>query len=323
MTTLFSYILGYDPALVKKQTHASRQKVATSALLLMLPVAVWLIAGYLLMVEFTDLSQGAAVGMGIACAVIIFLIDRSFITMPKTGRFKWFGRARLIFAVISALLGSMVIDLFFFQTDIENHQRRMSEQMRERETQKILAKDRADYAKYEADIADARLELQERERDFVAEMDGRGGGGVGYGRIARQKEKLRNEAKNRLRALEAEYEDFKAENYQRAQASATVLADKTNTGVMERFNDFHVFVLSSKKNIGFYLLFLFILLFMETIPLMMKWLTPPSSFERWLVAQDRLQEEEIAAAARRRERMIRARAELGADNVNDILRKAG
>lgn len=323
MTAIFSYILGYDPALVKVQTHASRQKVVTSALLLMLPVAVWLVSGYLLIQEFSDLPQWVAVVGGVACAGMIFQIDRAFITAPKTGKFGWLGSSRFAFALLSAVLGSMVIDMFFFQADIKNHQSRVSEKILEAETAGLLAKDSADYAKHEADIASARLRLQEAEKVFVAEMDGRGGGSVGYGRIARQKEKLRNDAEQRLLDLEAKYATFKQENYERAHASALVLADKSDTGVMERLHDFHDFVLSDKKNMLFYGLFLFILLFMETMPLMMKWLMPESAFEKWLVAQDRLREKEIEAAIRRQEHMIRAREILGRDNVNDIMRKAG
>jgi len=128
--TLTSVLSGIPAQTLRQSDLVSRLKISQLSFLMLIPVAVWALNGFMLGYLFLDLSLYASVAISAACALAVFIMDRSMLldlSLPKematrlkvpAGRNRFGMVFRLIFGVISAVLGSLLLDTVMFKEDI-------------------------------------------------------------------------------------------------------------------------------------------------------------------------------------------------------------
>ena len=126
--SFFSRVLGYDPKTVKRQPQASRMKVVRNGMLIFLPVGIWFISAFLMVHKLMGHSLYIALGAAFAAAMGVYIVDRHFITY--LGKNGMLGVIRIFFALITATLGSIAVEIIVLGDDIENFQLKMSEEIK-------------------------------------------------------------------------------------------------------------------------------------------------------------------------------------------------
>lgn len=187
MDTLFSRlpyaITGDDYTTLKNYDVSSRKKISSLGELVVIPVFMWFITGYLVAANILITGKFVAFFTGSIAAVIIFIFERSIVHSKKV---KWpLVIFRIIMGLCIALFSSVVLDLIFFKNDIQH-----------------FAEDQI-LVKQEATVDTAHAETIHLMTAYTGEMDGHGGSGdKGYGPIAKEKYNLYKEAE--LKELQEE-----------------------------------------------------------------------------------------------------------------------
>lgn len=299
MTTflrLFAALFQYDYATVKRQPTQSKQKIVTLGTLLMIPVGLWTFSAYYLAHEFMGVGVVGSLVAGLVLGSIIFVIDRSFIASPRVDYKYLFGGLRLVFAVISTVLGSMAIDVMLFSGDLEEYR-----------TSKKAGQVEAYQKEYKESHQDEILRIaREREkammdydrlRDIhIKEMDGEGGTGKkGFGKVAIAKAQEKDKALARVTSLDSHYSAALLDLEERALVYAEEKAVKRADAPMSKLKDLHEYVFSSGFTIGIYLFFFIFILLVESFFILYKSAVSDTIYEDFLKAEEEYARQELEA----------------------------
>lgn len=320
MTTVSAYILGLDPKMLKDQPVASRMKVLNLSLLLLLPVIVWFISGLLIACELMGASLTTGLITGSFCALVIFIIDRSFITAFGQTNTKWIFTLRLIFAFLSGILGSTALDTAIFKEDIKSYQEKTAQSDYEAKKDSFLLKKVNIVAAAEDYLEQSSLAFNESRRDYMDEMDGKGSGIPGKGDVADAKEIVMKDAKaTRLKAKQ-ELKTLNAQLEREAHLHATTLSTKGANTLLEKVKDLHEFAFQDKVSGAFYLLFFFLVLMIETMLIFFKMGAGSTVLEEAIMTEETIRRQKILALKRERERYDRAVSIMGEENYREVMR---
>ncbi|MDZ7740209.1 MAG: DUF4407 domain-containing protein [Bacteroidota bacterium] len=116
MLRISSFITGEDYNLLKKDTPQSRKKVIALASLIMIPVSLWAVNGYLLVSHVLQGTLLAAVATSAVCGLLIFLVEKNIVMADGNWRITTF---RIFIGFLIAMLGSLSWDEVIFKSDID------------------------------------------------------------------------------------------------------------------------------------------------------------------------------------------------------------
>lgn len=111
------FLTGWNYDILKNCTEASRKKLKkyTSAILIL--IIIWSFVGFSFAQNYLQAGTIKSVCIAVIFVIIVIQIERQIIlNMGKNG---WSNTARIIIAIIMALLGSVILDQIIFKDDIE------------------------------------------------------------------------------------------------------------------------------------------------------------------------------------------------------------
>lgn len=317
MTTLmkiFCTLFGYDYETVLRQPTASRQKVVTLGLLILIPVSLWAFSGFYLAHFLLGLGLVTSGLVSLILGGIIFIIDRSFIATPKSERgasLKWL---RFGFAIVSTVLGSIALDLALFQGDLAEYRKELLSETRGEEELVYKEIHGAELSRLEKLLP----VLQARETSLgdahILEMTGKGGSRkIGKGEISDaielQKIGTAKEASRVEQAMKAEQIRLDSAGKAHAEEKLT----KRQDALLSQLKDLHGFVFSDKHALIIYLFFFVFVALLESFFILYKISTSDTIFEDWLVAEEQYGKQKLEAYRRRKAQVTRDYSALGED----------
>lgn len=110
------FLTGWNYDILKNCTEASRKKLKkyTSAILIL--IIIWSFVGFSFAQNYLQAGTIKSVCIAVIFVIIVIQIERQIIlNMGKNG---WSNTARIIIAIIMALLGSVILDQIIFKDDI-------------------------------------------------------------------------------------------------------------------------------------------------------------------------------------------------------------
>lgn len=301
---LASLLFGYDYAMLKKQTLASRQKIGTLALLLLIPVFIWGITGFLLSRNLLDTSLPVAVAVSFSMAGIIFLVDRSFVTADCEGSGRGMAIFRFGFAFLSAVLGAVALDMVIFEEDIANYQTKKAEDISGVKKAEYLDKHSAEQASFLAEVQ--RLTEAERSAKsaYMDEMDGKIGQS-GYGPRAKKKEQAWDLSRKELESAKEQLLETQNRLKAEAKGYAETMSDPGQKTLLGKFRDFHEFVFSDRYALTGYGLFFILMLMLELFLLVYKTGARKTVFDKMLLREEEMTLAEIASMESLKHKMLK------------------
>lgn len=329
MTTLmklFSALFGYDYDTVVRQPTFSRQKVVTLGLLILIPVVLWAFSGFYLAHELLGLGY---VGSGLVAATlggIILILDRSFVSTPKSDRGAMLKVLRFGFAVFSTFLGSLALDLALFQGDITEYRRILLSDAKTMAEEEYKARHGQELSRLERLLPELRAKEAGLGAAHIDEMTGkRGTGQYGKGKVSdaieRQKISTGTEVVRVEEAMKLERESLEKASREFAEEKLV----KRQDALISQLKDLHGFVFSDGYALAIYLFFFGFVAMLELFFIMYKTATSDTIFEEYLVAEEQYVREKLKAYQRRKAQLAREYGVLGEDyaQVTRILGDSG
>ncbi len=279
MLKFYCFITGDQYSMLVEDTPKSKQKVALMANALLLPVLAWAINGYLLTRQVLETSWGVALFTSFICAFVIFLVERIIIMSTTSEGMK---RFRIVLGVCVALLGALALDEVIFKCDIDHQINKNKGQYAEKRAHEAgVSFDTLNgMAGRLQSISQGKSNIGVAEQIAINEMDGKGSGVRGAGKIAQKKLDI---AANRKIAVALEQQSYDslilakttAMNLAREEAKAGY-----KDGLMIRVKALFQLVFSD-WGMGIAYVVLTVLMFcIEFIVVLVKSKTPESNYER-------------------------------------------
>lgn len=213
---LFCKITGDDYEVVKQQDVLSRKKISMYGLGIFLPTSIWLIVGYLLARTFFELPVWGSIIAALFIASLIFIIETLIIR--HAGGWKTM-ILRFLLGLTVSLIGSVIIDEYFFSRDLNNRMISYKESEAKAFVNNKMESLDSTITIASNEVAAIQSEWQNALAEAAAEADGSNGSGqTGVGKItqlklaiAEQKNSQLSEAETKLTALEARKESLQTE----------------------------------------------------------------------------------------------------------------
>jgi hypothetical protein len=320
MATFSAYILGLDPKMIKDQPVASRMKVLNLSLLLLLPVIVWFISGLLIACELMGASLTTGLITGSVCALVIFIIDRSFITAFGQTNTNWMFALRIVFALLSGILGSTALDTTIFKEDIKSYQARTAKADYEAEKESFMLKKTPELTTAEEYVKQSSIAFDEARQGYMDEMNGKGSGIPGKGDVADAKEIVMKDAKAIQVKAKQELDTLNAQLEREAHLHAATLSAKGANTLLEKVKDLHDFAFQDKISGAFYLLFFFLVLMVETMLIFFKMGAGSTVLEEAILAEENIRRQKLLAMKREQDRYDRAVGIMGEESYREVVR---
>jgi hypothetical protein len=306
--------------MVNDQPIASQNKVRNLAFLLLLPVMIWFISGFLIANELMGKNLLISLVAGTVCALVIFIIDRSFITAFGQTNTKLLFTLRLIFAFLSGILGSTALDTTIFKEDIKSYQQRTAKSAYEAEKDSFLLKQAPLLAVAQGYLDKSSIAFDEARKDYTDEMNGTGSGIPGKGKVADAKEVVMKEAKATKLQAKQDLDSLNAQLNREAHQHASTLSSKGANTLLEKVKDLHEFAFDDKISGAFYILFFLLVLMVETMLIFYKMGSGVTAFEKAIETEETIKRQELLAFQRERQRYDRAVCIMGEDNYREVIR---
>ena len=285
-------ITGDEYELLKNETPYSQKKIRLFALVISIPVIMWLVNSYLLTTEVLKKDALTGIIVMLICTVIIFIIEKSIVMSNGSRAITVF---RILLGFIVAFIGSLSFDEVIFHNDIESQ---MSENKREYVALSIN--------NYKAELNGRILESDKKvsekdnlwqisEREAINEADGTGGTGIpNVGKITQLKLMKAEESKN-------VYEKSKLElNNLKNTTDSVLKVTEENIGKSYNENSLllrikALFDLVSKDGwmLVIYITFTFLVLFLESLVIIVKIFSKDSNYEKKMKLIEQLGEKRM------------------------------
>lgn len=210
MLRFFCFLLGKDYKLVKFYRQTSKEKITLFGSILLIPVILWGVNGYLMSREIFHMSFEVSLFTSMILSLLIYLIERSIILSSSNIIVQ---RLRIVIGTIVAILGSLTIDEVIFKNDIDNMMQTYKVEGVNSEVKKI-----DDYYLNKIDssskVVALKFAIKEKTRqDLQREIEGEAKSSIGgNGPLARIKRQLfedasidYNDEREKLNILKSDY----------------------------------------------------------------------------------------------------------------------
>ena len=252
------------------QNSQSSPSVRTKSILLssiaFVPIMIGVIAVALASSCFTHnvLLIGA---ISLVWAGLFFVIERALIARLRPCTWSWAVPVRIILAFTMSFIITELLMIFIFKADIYT---RIAETTAT-QTEQIYSAGNARVEELKADLARRKELLDQKEKAYLDEIDGRNGTGIpGYGPSAKAKEEALNQERVYYEEAKQSLEDeIMAAALQRDQ-NVTAYTDEQNPGLMKCIVALYE-LSSEERNVSLALWICFFALFsIEVFPLVVK-----------------------------------------------------
>jgi len=175
-------LVGEDQKVFSQQSPISKKKILSQSSLLLIPSILWFLIGCCISSIYFQSSTGTSLTVGLFCAFIVFIIDRSILISQvncKIGIFRSF------LAILMALLGGELLNLYLFKNDISQFQ-------------------------LEQEVSEFKNNYLLLETNYTDELNGQANssGESGFGPVAKEKKKLMEIARVKLNEKEFQLESM-------------------------------------------------------------------------------------------------------------------
>jgi hypothetical protein len=278
MLRFFCWLLGKDYNLVSLYRQSSKEKIILFGSILLIPVILWGINGYLMSKEIFGLGLYGSLGTSFTLSLLIYLIERSIILSTTN---KLITRLRILIGSIVAILGSLTMDEVIFKNDIDNMMQTYKVEGVDSEVKKI-----DDFYQNKRDsisrIANQKFQIKEKARvDLQKELEGQANSGMGGdGPLAKIKRQLFDDAqkdyddeRQKLTNLQDSYND------ERKYAKVDTREKFNDKGLLIRMKAMFRLIMSDWVSFCVFILYFTLVFIMEILVIVMKKFTPQSPDE--------------------------------------------
>lgn len=191
MTKFYSILIGENPDYTANFQPSSKRKIALYANCLLIPVILWFINVFLLVLEVLEGGYILAFIAAIVAALIIFLIERTILMSNGNGMIVVF---RMVLGFLMALLGSISLDEVVFKADIDNQMVLYKQETIDNASKNIEREYQTELGLQTAIVNQKANDWNQALSDAKSEADGTGGSKQRMvGKIALLKINLANE----------------------------------------------------------------------------------------------------------------------------------
>lgn len=309
---LFSALFGYNYEVVKTQTTVSKQKIVTMGTLVLIPVSLWFISSYYLSSNLYEVPTSTAICIATGMALLVLVIDRSFIVLGKENGGVELKQFRVFIAILSTCLGSLALDLMVFSGDLKEYRADKNQSMKETKIKKYKEDFGDELDRLNSERAKASDAYDNSYADYIAEVDGSSGTKkYGKGPAASAKEGKMDMAKADYEKVDILFlaEQGRLNTVADSVAQASVINESSS--VMSRVKDLHAVAFSHVVNAFYYLVISAFFFCLEFFPFKYKSKTAESLFEKMLYAEEKVGERRLQTLMAKREEILRQDGFLG------------
>ena len=254
-------VIGESQESINKQSRSSRVRAVAFGFAIHIPVILWSVTGYIIARNIFKLDLEPSLLVAGFCSLMIYLVERLVIAMPKS----WFiNLGRLAIGLIIAILGASTVDLVIFDREV---------------TQQLVRNgERRIQGQFNDEVKRQKIEVAERREDWAkakaaanCEANGSCGSGTkNLGPVAREL----------LRQATVMGEEYKAASLVlekirgvRDEAVASYRLNPTgveDAGLLERIRALHQYTKRHKAAFAFWVLFFLLVLSFELMVIAVK-----------------------------------------------------
>lgn len=279
MLKIYCLITGDDYELVKNETPESRKKISMYGMIIMLPVMLWLIQGFLIVSHVMNGSIWASAATSFIAGLTVFIIDRSII---MSGRGRWILFTRVLLGILMSVSGALIFDEVIFKNDID---KQLAENKRAYIRDEIINWTNANLQEIEiqnsvslkADsLQNSALEI------YLTEINGTGGTGRrGVDIVAKEKHKIYSEKKAVYESEKSKLDSMRSNIEKRRYEFVGNLESESDDGLLLHRIKAMIDLLSSNKVMfAFCIIFSFLFLIIELLVVIIKMSSEKTNYER-------------------------------------------
>lgn len=278
MLKFFCYLIGKDYEIVKTYRKSSQEKIVLFGSILLIPVTLWAVNGYLMSTEIFKVGLFGSLLTAFVLGFIIYLIERSIILAASN---RVINGLRIVLGTIVAILGSLTIDEVIFKNDIDNMIQTYKVEDRDSQTGKMdtLYLGRIDsisrLVNYKTSV------YKQRSDEYYLEIEGKANSGQGgEGPISERKLQLMNRAWDDLKMEQESLKELKKTYNQKREFAETDSKENFNDkGLLLRMKAMFRLIFSDWVSTIVFILYFLLVFIMETLVIFMKKFTPVSPDE--------------------------------------------
>lgn len=254
-------VIGETPQSINKQSKSSRTRAVAFAYAIHIPVILWSVTGFIIAKNIFKLDFEPSLLVSAFCALMIYLVERLVISMPKA----WYiNIGRLAIGLIIAILGASTVDLIIFDREV---------------TQQLVRNgERRIQGQFNDEVKRQKIEVEERREDWSkakaaanCEANGTCGSGTrNLGPVARELLRQATVMGEEYKAAAKVLEMIRGE---RDAAVATYRLNPTGVeeaGLLERVRALHQYTKRHKAAFAFWVLFFLLVLSFELMVIAVK-----------------------------------------------------
>ena len=266
MIKFISNILGENYELLRKLgCTKSNQKVVGIGTLIFVPCIIAGFVAFLVTHQFLEIDINSSVLISLIWSLLIFIIDRPLLTIGGKNILIFI---RFLLVVLHCLLGSIIIDLKVFESDINNYMTSYQRENIQNEKEILFQSNEEELKSLENLMNDKYQLFIDYQDQLGCEMDGTCGSLIrGYSNVSKKKEEM-------MKMREKDYLDSKTK-YENLRIRLENEALKIESNFNENFNSnsiltqievLHGFLLSSPYSLGIYLIITLFIFLIEFLP---------------------------------------------------------
>jgi len=273
------FITGDDYQMVKKETPASKKKIASLVSALFIPVAMWTINIILVVLLILESSLTVAIISGLVAGMLIFSIERNIIMSNGSKAIMGF---RILLGLIIALLGSIAFDEIIFKNDIDQKLATINIDQIEAAKEEVRDRYKPIIENQQASVSQKFAIWQKSEEDVAREAEGNSRSGLrGVGAITDEKRRI---AEANRKEYETSKNDLKQHNQERDAAvmdAGSQIESSINQNVMLlRIKALFELVFEDPWMLVVYCLVTLFLFFLEFVVVLLKIYLPKTNYEK-------------------------------------------
>jgi hypothetical protein len=109
------FVIGENPDELRKLSKSTINRAKAFAIAIHLPVALWAASGFLIAYNLFKLPTILSALTSLGCSILVYLLERIVLAAPRSGGTKV---ARILIGLITAVLGTLMVDLVIFDREI-------------------------------------------------------------------------------------------------------------------------------------------------------------------------------------------------------------
>jgi hypothetical protein len=254
-------VIGESPAEMAKMHKSTVKRAKTFAIAIHLPVVMWLVTGFVIASQVFELPLGASMCISAFFGILIFLLERVVLSMPKG---IMINIIRFAIGIVIALLGSSAVDLTLFGKEIASQVIKNNLEQVKTETDKAVELKTQE-------VAVRKAEWIRVQNEANCEANGKCGSGLRslgpvYQQLAKQADMLRQEWEKGQNQLEI-VEQRRLEVLQAAAIDKHVFA---SAGLLTRVQALHQYIEGNNYAFFLWALLFLLVLFFEMVVVLSK-----------------------------------------------------